>query len=72
MKEIDVNDQVLAARLKQIGEHRDFLHKLKDFCETLPETQQAELALKIGRIADVLAWELDQLRAWNIERQVKH
>ncbi|GAB5449927.1 MAG: hypothetical protein Hals2KO_02550 [Halioglobus sp.] len=62
----------LAARLKTIGEYRDYLKLAHRASLTLPEDQAQELHAKLGRVAEILAWEIEELRKFNLEHAVKH
>jgi hypothetical protein len=63
---------LLVKRLEKIGAYRDYLNLLNDFAVTLPEHQKNELMLKVGKIADVLAWEIEQLREWHRNNTLIH
>lgn len=63
---------VLAERIKRLGEYRDTVKELAEHAETLPEKERIELLKKVGRIADILASEIEQLIAWNRENITKH
>ncbi|MCP5131859.1 MAG: hypothetical protein H6985_20010 [Pseudomonadales bacterium] len=64
--------EVLADRIKKLGEYRDYLTRLAALSEKLPDEQRGVLLQKVARIADILASEIAQLRAWNLENATKH
>lgn len=62
----------LSKRIKQHREYSAYLKLLSKFAMTLPEVQQNELREKVANIADILAREIEQIRALNLENATKH
>lgn len=65
-------NEIFAERVKALGQYRDHLREMRDFAETLPEPERQGLHERIAKIADILTWEIEELRKWNYETARKH